>query len=187
MKPGMTMCPEASMTAASGACMERGPDVGDRGAFDESVAAREIAYAIVHGEDDAAFDQRPPAFDAHAFRYCGLRGAVDGFEIDGGAPPRARLDRERGEPQAAVRPDSRRGELTNLAHASLPGSAPLRSAALAKPYGARLGTSIHRAIRLQSYATATSEARQASLVRRGAVRNRCRNRLEAISASHARP
>ena len=162
--------------------VNRGGDLDNGRPLDEHVADRVIADALVHRQHGSALDEGAPALDPDVFGHRGRRRAVRGFKIDGGAPPRARLDRERGEPQAAVRPNSRRGELTNLAHASLPGSAPLRSAALAKPYGARLGTSIHRAIRLRSYATATSEARQASLVRRGAVRNRCRNRLEAICA-----
>ena len=76
------MWPLASMTAAS-AASSRGADLDDFRALDQHVAGREIADALVHGDDDAAFDERPPTLLADALgdragRWAALRLALAG-------------------------------------------------------------------------------------------------------------
>src|SRR5271163_4583843 len=101
-----------------------GGDLRDFRSVDEHVANRVIADAVVHRQDRPALDEEAPTLDADTLGHRGRRRAVSGFEIDRGGPQQARFDCECGETRGGVRADSRRGDLTDLAHASLPGSAP---------------------------------------------------------------
>ena len=94
--------------------VDPGCDLGDFRSVDEHVADGVIADALVHRENRSALDQRAATLNADAFGHDGGRGAMRGFEIDGGGHARIRFDCESREARG-VRPDLRRGDLTNLA------------------------------------------------------------------------
>ena len=93
--------------------VDPGRDLGDFRSVDEHVADGVIADALVHRENRSALDQRAPPLNADALGHNGGRGAMRGFEIDGGgAGWLVRIARS----GAGRSAELRRGDLTNLAH-----------------------------------------------------------------------
>ena len=63
--------------------VNRGGDFDDFRAFDEHVADRKVADALVHRQHCSALDERPATLSANALGHCGRHCAMRRFEIGG--------------------------------------------------------------------------------------------------------